>query len=86
MLCATFYDTYILSTTQKFDKVLFAEALKATAVHRGTTAQIEDIPAIVKNLEESTELRATWDKYRKKFAYAKGIEYEAILETLKTLV
>ena len=81
-----FYDTYILSTTQKFDKVLFAEALKATAVHRGTTAQIVDIPAIMKNLEESTELRATWDKYRKKFAYAEGIEYEAILETLKSLV
>lgn len=30
-----FYDAYILTTTQKFDKAVFAEALSATAKHRG---------------------------------------------------
>ena len=31
-----FYDTYILTTTQKFDKSVFADALIATAAHRST--------------------------------------------------
>ena len=81
-----FYDAYILSTTQRFDKALFAEALKATAAHRGTTEQIANIPVIMKNIEESAELRAMWDKYRKQFAYAENIEYEKIIIKLKELI
>lgn len=42
-----FYDAYILTTTQKFDKAVFAEALRATADHRGTTQRIADVPAIL---------------------------------------
>ena len=80
-----FYDAYILVTTQKFDKALFAAALAATAAHRGTTEQISDIPTIMKNIEESSELRAMWDKYRKQFAYAENIKYDNILCELNEL-
>ena len=79
------YDAYILATTQKFDKGVFAEALTATAKHRGTTAQIADTPAILRNLEESPELRRMWDKYRKQFAYAADIEYGEIIEVIRML-
>ena len=81
-----FYDVYILTTTQEYDKTLFAEALKATAKHRGTTNQIADILGILKNLEESSELKLRWDKYRKQFTYASDISYEQILEVLSKLV
>jgi len=81
-----FYDAYILATTQRFDKALFAEALKATAAHRGTTEQIADIPTIMKNIEESAELCSMWDKYRKQFAYAEEITYEMIINDLKQLL
>lgn len=81
-----FYDAYILTTTQKSDKAVFAEALRATARHRGTAEHIADVPGILHNIEESPELCAMWDKYRKQFAYAAGIEYEQIMEILKTLV
>ena len=81
-----FYDAYILATTQAFDKALFAEALKATAARRGTTEQIADISTIIKNIEESTELRAMWDKYRKRFAYAEGITYESIIAVLEDII
>ena len=80
-----FYDAYILSTTQKFDKTVFADALKATACHRGTTQQISDVPSILRNIEESQELKAMWNKYRKQFAYAADIEYGQIMAVLKTL-
>ena len=80
-----FYDAYILTTTQKFDKAVFAEALTATAAHRGTAEQITDVPGILHNIETSTELKTMWDKYRKQFAYAADIEYGQIMAVLKTL-
>ena len=81
-----FYDAYILATTQKFDKAVFAEALNATATHRGTAHQIADVSAILHNIESSRELKAMWEKYRKQFAYAAHIEYSQIMDVLKTLV
>ena len=81
-----FYDAYILATTQKFDRAVFAEALAATAKHRGTAEQITDVNGILKNIDGSPELRAMWDKYRKQFAYAENIEYERIMTTLAELI
>lgn len=81
-----FYDVYILAATQKFDKVVFADALNATSSHRGTTQQIADVPAILNNIEESPELKTMWDKYRRQFAYAADIEYGQIMMVLKSLL
>ena len=81
-----FYDAYILTTTQRFDKAVFTEALRATADHRGTLEQLTDVSRILYNIEESPELRAMWDKYRKQFAYAADIEYTHIMGVLKTLM
>ena len=81
-----FYDTYILTTTQNFDKTVFDTALKATANHRDTAEQIADIPSILHNLEESRELETMWNKYRKQFTYASDIEYGQIMAILKELL
>ena len=81
-----FYDAYILATTQKFDKAVFAEALSATAKHRDTAEQIADVSGILHNFDESPELRTMWDKYRKQFAYAQDITYEQIMDVVRTLV
>jgi len=81
-----FYDTFILYTTQQFNKPLFLDALSATAVHRGTTEQIEDIPASLKTLTSSKELRNIWDGYRNQFAYAEDITYGMIIDVLTELL
>lgn len=81
-----FYDTYILSTTQKFNFEVFIEGLNLTAVHRGTTQQIADVTSILHNIAESSELRSMWDKYRKQFAYAASIEYDQVMISLKKLL
>lgn len=81
-----FYDAYILATTQKFDKAVFADALSATAKHRGTTEQIADVLGILHSIGDSTELKSMWNKYRKQFAYAQDVEYNQILAVLKTLM
>ena len=81
-----FYDTYILSTTKNFDKNLFTKALAATATHRGTIKQINNMLEIIKSIEDSSELKIMWDKYRKQFAYASNIEYDQIIAILKNLI
>lgn len=81
-----FYDAYILATTQEFDKAVFADALSATANHRGTAQQIADVPSILHNIEESKELKVMWDKYRKQFAYAADIEYGQIIAVINSLL
>lgn len=80
-----FYDVYILATTQNFDIAVFRDALSATANHRGTSEQIADVPMILQNIQESPELKAMWEKYRKQFAYAADIEYNSIMTVLKKL-
>jgi len=81
-----YYDIYILSTTQKYDKALFQEALFATAEHRGSKASLSVPEAVVQDISESRDLRQMWAKYQKKFSYAHDITYEAILEVIRGLL
>ena len=81
-----YYDVYILGTTQKYDKGIYKEALKATAEHRGSTEQISDIEGILKQISESNDLKDMLVKYQKKFAYASDISYENVLEVLTKIV
>ena len=81
-----FYDAYILTTTQQYDRAVFTQALRATAEHRGTAQQIEDVPEILKSIYDSAELKTMWDKYRKQFAYAENIEFDQIVTVLKALL
>lgn len=81
-----FYDAYILATTQSFDHNVFLQALHATATHRGTAEQIKDVPGILQNIAESTELQAMWGKYQKQFSYAQKIGYAQIIDALKKLL
>ena len=80
-----FYDAFILATTQQFDRAVFAQAMQATAQHRGTSEQISDVASIIQNISESSVLRAMWEKYRKQFTYAKEITFDMILDVLHNL-
>ncbi|PNV62951.1 nucleotidyl transferase AbiEii/AbiGii toxin family protein [Clostridium sp. chh4-2] len=80
-----YYDIYILSTTQSYDKKLFKEALAATAAHRGSTEYIKDTDMIISIISTSEDLQDMWKKYQKKFAYSADITYEQIIEALKKL-
>lgn len=81
-----FYDVYILGTTQKYDKEIYREALNATANHRGSLKQLTDTEGILNQIANSESLKEQWRKYQNKFAYARGVSYNDILEVLKELV
>ena len=81
-----YYDIYILGREQPYDTNVFREALHATAVHRGTAEKIADQETIVTLISGSDDLRDMWEKYRKKFPYAKDISYEDVLGSLRRLL
>lgn len=81
-----YYDVYILVTTQSYDKVLFVQALSATAEHRGSKSIISEFETILSNIKDSSELRESWIKYQKKFSYAQNITFESTIEALSRLL
>ncbi|MDL2300862.1 nucleotidyl transferase AbiEii/AbiGii toxin family protein [Lachnospiraceae bacterium OttesenSCG-928-D06] len=81
-----YYDIYILGKTQKYDKRIYQEALKATAEHRGSTKLISDLEGILNQISRSDDLRDMWKKYQKKFAYAADITYDEVLGVLRNVV
>ena len=81
-----FYDVYILGTTQKYNKEVFKEALKATALHRGSLKNITDVNGIMAQISSNPDLKSMWTKYRKKFSYAADISYEDIMSVLNGII
>ena len=80
-----YYDIYILSTTQNFDTAILKEAVSATAEHRGTTDQINNIQMLLSDISDSAELKQMWDKYRREFDYAASISYEQVIKTISDI-
>ena len=81
-----FYDVYILGTTQEYDKEIFKEALKATAIHRGSLEKVVDVKGIIEQISSSANLNDMWVKYQMKFSYAKDITFDKILGVLNNLL
>lgn len=81
-----FYDAYILITTQKFDKAVFAEALEKTIEHRGTKDQINDYMDTMTVIENSDALKKMWSNYQKQFAYANDIGFDDVCQAVDGLI
>ena len=81
-----YYDIYILGTTKHYDKAIFKDVLEATARHRGSLDKILDTDSILQQIASSSTLKEAWEKYQKKFIYAKEISYEETVDALKELL
>lgn len=80
-----YYDIYILTKTQEFDRKIFGEAVIKTAEHRGTIHIFDGIEKRIAVIESSKDLQNLWSKYRKNYRYAKEISYEEVLNVLNEL-
>jgi predicted nucleotidyltransferase component of viral defense system len=81
-----FYDVYILVKTQTFSLDAFQQALKATSEHRATADRIRDVGSILKEIENSDELKSLWVKYQKDYSYAQEVTYEDTVSALRDLL
>lgn len=80
-----FYDVYMLSL-KHYDKKVFREAFKATAVHRESIGKIDDYEDIIENILQSKDMNRRWDGYVRQMPYAAGISFTATLDVIKELL
>lgn len=80
------YDIHAIVSFVPFDRNLFDAALSATAAHRGTEAIVADAADILETLSRSAQQQRQWEQYRSRFAYAKDLAFDAVLDSLRQLL
>lgn len=80
------YDVHAIVLSIPFDRALFAAALSATAAHRGTESVVADAANILETLSRSAQQHRQWEQYRRRFAYAKDIGFDTVLDSLRQLL
>lgn len=83
-----YYDIYILEKTKKeeINNNILKEAIINKFEERKNSNLVSNIYLKVLNLEKNTKLKELWNEYRNKFTYAKDIEFEDTIKSLKNIV
>jgi predicted nucleotidyltransferase component of viral defense system len=82
-----FYDMYMILRT-KGDNIngdLLKRAIHATAKRRKSLEILNDSGNTIAQISESVEMRRQWEKYCEQFAYARGIEFDKIIDVILTV-
>jgi predicted nucleotidyltransferase component of viral defense system len=78
-----YYDLYYLITYKEFSKENIKEAIKKTFSKRNT--DIESINKVTREIEESEFVKDLWTNYSKKHKYVEKIEFEMVMEKIKSI-
>lgn len=83
-----YYDIYILEKTKKeeINNNILKEAIINKFEERKNSNLVSNIYLKVLNLEKNIKLKELWNEYREKFTYAKDIEFEDTIKSLKNIV
>lgn len=82
-----YYDLYYFTTYKwnDIDITTLKTAIDTTFKHRNSEEYLEKFNTIIFNLLEDETLINRWDKYRKEHKYAKEIEFEDTIRTIKKI-
>ncbi len=82
-----FYDIYILEQLHgnTLNQQTLHDALLATAHKRGTERRLTDAKDVLDEVESSPVMQKLWDSYRRKFSYAAELEWNIIMEAIRSL-
>lgn len=83
-----YYDIYILEKTKKeeINNNILKEAIINKFEERKNSNLVSNIYLKVLDLEKNIKLKELWSEYRSKFTYAKDIEFEDTIKSLKNIV
>lgn len=82
-----FYDIHILQQihAENIDADVFRDALIATSKKRGTQEMLKDVLAILDDVEKDPVMERLWINYQKSFTYAKDIDWETVINSVRVL-
>lgn len=80
-----FYDVYMLMKMKEnvINKKLLATAIDLTSEHRASKDIIHDWEHALDMLKEDDTMKQNWIVYQKNYFYAREIEYDALMESIK---
>lgn len=83
-----YYDVFRLWTLQRddIDSDALKHAIQKKAEERGTLTYIENHDKYLGDIEGSEDLHAIWKSYSIKFTYAQGIEFDEIINIIRTIL
>lgn len=83
-----FYDVYILYTMPRteINFTILKQALEKTATKRGSVELLPQYQNIIVNVLASLQMQNFWKKYQKDFDYAKEISFEAVCNTVTSIM
>lgn len=83
-----YYDIYILEKTKKeeINNNILKEAIINKFEERKNSNLVINIYPQILDLEKNIKLKELWNEYRNKFTYAKDIEFEDTIKSLKNIV
>jgi len=71
---------------QAIHKKLFVSALNATAKKRASLVALQDKGKILMTIKSDPIMKQRWDRYCKENYYAKGIDFDEVIEVLVGIV
>ena len=82
-----FYDIYILLSrlTENINDSIFRDALQATADSRGSKKFLKDGMEVIQEVLHDEIIKSHWQRYQKKYEYAKEVSWEMISKSLEEL-
>ena len=82
-----YYDIYMLSKTQKhnINEKTLRDAILFTAKHRNTEDIIKEWKDVIEVIKDNKKLIGFWPKYQKDNFYARDINYEDLIESIKEI-
>lgn len=83
-----YYDVYILVKTRRrtIHKRIFKDALNATVQNRMSLPALQTKDEILKTICSDATMKQRWVRYCKDNYFAKGIEFDEVIETLADLL
>lgn len=81
-----FYDIHKIVSSGRFRPEVFTEAAEATFARRNSLDLLPRKEAVLEGIAQSPAIRASWEKYRRQFAYARDIPLSTVLDSIRGLM
>ncbi len=80
-----FYDIYVISRQEAFDKEVLRRAFLATSAKRNTTGQISDFENIIATVASDDTMAAQWQKFREDSFFVGDLSWYEVMNGVKVL-
>lgn len=82
-----FYDLYLLHKLygEKINPESLQRAVSLTSKKRGSEMDMKNAEEILREIQDSDDMKKLWEKYRKESSYVKNISFDMVIECVREI-